>query len=114
MSTEQAARVVELDERRAELLDGKSICPLTSKMPRPLELHIRLLAQRAGMSVSNWLVTAAIEKIVNDEKKVVDDEMKAVGRELAQHAKKGKPREMSDAAHDEFIRDAVTKPRHHK
>jgi hypothetical protein len=95
------AVVQDLEQRRAQLNDGKCLDVVASRMPRPLAMEVRQLAERTGTTVSDWLMQAAIEKIVNDERKVTADALA--------DALKRKPDGISQALWNQIIRDAMAK-----
>lgn len=101
MSAPQIAVVEDLEERRAQLTDGKCIDLVAARMPPFLGREVRQAAQRAGTSVSDWMMQAAIKKIVDDERKNAEAEV------LAETKKK--PAGISDGHWNERVRDVSDK-----
>lgn len=64
-----AVVVEDIEQRRAQLADGKCYGLLAARVPHALVKEVQQAAKRAGTSMSDWLMQAAIEKIVNDESK---------------------------------------------
>jgi len=95
-----AAVVEDLDSRRAALAESKHDDMLASRVPRFLAEEARQAAAKACMTVSAWMTQAMLEKIVNDERK-------AAAYEMLEAARARKPEGISQALHDQMIRDAI-------
>jgi hypothetical protein len=57
----------DFEARRAQLTEGKCLDQIGVRLPRFLAQQIRQLAKAADTSASDWMMRAAIEKIMNDE-----------------------------------------------
>jgi hypothetical protein len=100
----RTAVVEDLEARRAQLNDGKCLDQIGVRLPHFLAMEIRQLAKDMGTSASDWMMRAAIEKIVSDE-------TEAAAREMLRDAKATKPAGISEALHEEIIRAAIDKLR---
>jgi hypothetical protein len=96
------AVVQDLEQRRAQLTDGKCLDLVAARMPRPLAMEVRQAAKGADTTVSDWLMQAALEKIWNDE-------MKTAAREALEEVRKQRLPEISAGLLDEIIRDTISK-----
>lgn len=96
------AVVTNIKQRREQLAAGKCYGLVAARVPHTLVTEVRQAAERADTSMSDWLMRAVIEKIVNDERK-------AAARETLAEAKSLKPEGLSDALWNEMVRAEIDK-----